>query len=97
MKIPFVIDDLDHRLADTLNELLGRCIGKPLDIAAAYFNISGYRLVKDGLHHLGAFRLLIGHDPQTGADVGLKVDQKALPTIPDFLRQGSRVMKALAS
>jgi hypothetical protein len=79
MKIPFVINNLDHRLADTLNELLGRCIGKPLDISTAYyFTISGDRLVKDGLHHLGVFRLLIGHDPQTGSDVGLKVDQKAL-------------------
>ena len=78
MKIPFVIDNLHHRLADTLNELLGQTAGRPLDIATAYFSISGYRLVKDGLHHLGAFRLLIGHDPQTGVDVGLKTDPKAL-------------------
>ena len=55
-----------------------RAAGKPLDIATAYFSISGYRIVKDGLHKLGAFRLLLGTDPQSGADVGLKVDPNAL-------------------
>jgi hypothetical protein len=59
MPLPFVIDNLAHRLVDTLNDLLGQSAGKPLDIATAYFSISGYRIVKDGLHKLGAFRLLL--------------------------------------
>src|SRR5947209_5445326 len=78
MSIPFVIDNQDHRLADVLNDLLVRSAGRPLDVATAYFAISGYRLVKDGLHQLGAFRLLLGAEPQTGADLGLCPSQKAL-------------------
>jgi hypothetical protein len=78
MHIPFVIDNQEHRLAEVLNDLLARSAGTPLDIASAYFAISGYRLVKDGLHRLGAFRLLLGAEPQTGADVGLRPSQKAL-------------------
>ncbi len=76
MTTPFVLDNLRNRLADTLNQLLESCAGKPLDIATAYFSISGYRILKDGLHQLGAFRLLLGTDPQSGADVGLKVDTR---------------------
>jgi len=78
MAIPFVIDNVSHRLSDALNNLLAQSVDKPLDIATAYFSISGYRIVKDGLHKLGAFRLLLGTDPQSGADVGLKVDPQAL-------------------
>src|ERR1700740_1393539 len=80
MLLPFVLDTQEHRLKDALNELLAKSAGKPLDIATAYFAISGYRLVKDGLHQLGAFRLLLGAEPQTGADVGLRPNQKALQT-----------------
>src|SRR5271165_946804 len=78
MSFPFVIDNLSRRLADALSELLEQSVGNPLDIATAYFSISGYRIVKEGLHKLGAFRLLLGTDPQSGADVGLKVNPQAL-------------------
>jgi superfamily II DNA or RNA helicase len=78
MTIPFVIDNQVYRLGEVLNELLTRSAGTPLDIASAYFSISGYRLVKDGLHPLGAFRLLLGAEPQTGADVGLRPSQKSI-------------------
>ena len=69
MAIPFVIDNQEHRLADVLNDLLAQTLGKPLDIATAYFSISGYRLVKQGLHQVGAFRLLLGSEPHSGVDV----------------------------
>ena len=74
MTIPAVIDNSDHLLADSLNELLGQCAGSPVDIATAYFSISGYRLVRERLHQSGALRLLIGSSPETGADVGLRPD-----------------------
>lgn len=77
--IPFTIDNQHHRLADALNELLACTEGKPFDVATAYFAISGYREVRDQLHRVGAFRLLIGSDPQTGSDIGLRPnDCKAL-------------------
>jgi hypothetical protein len=86
MTIPFVIDNAEHRLADALNELLAKSEGKPLDIATAYFAISGYRLVQEGLRGLGAFRLLIGSDPKTGADVGLRPS----PPAPLPVGEGSK-------
>ena len=78
MTIPFVIDNQQHRMADALNELLAQSVGKPLDIATAYFAISGYRLVKEGLHQVGAFRLILGAEPHAGADVGLRPNAEAL-------------------
>ena len=69
MSLPFVIDNQEHKLADVLSDLLGRCAGRPLDIATAYFAISGYKAVRERLHHVGAFRLLIGAEPESGADV----------------------------
>ena len=41
MSIPFVIDNVRNRLSDTLNRLLDQSVGNPLDIATAYFSISG--------------------------------------------------------
>jgi hypothetical protein len=41
--LPFVLDNEQHRLAGALNDLLAQSAGKPLDIATAYFAISGYR------------------------------------------------------
>jgi len=78
MSIPFVIDNQQHHLADALNELLAQSAGKPLDIATAYFAISGYRPVKEGLHQVGAFRLILGAEPHAGADVGLRPNAAAL-------------------
>jgi superfamily II DNA or RNA helicase/HKD family nuclease len=78
MTIPFVIDNQQHRMADTLNGLLAQTVGKPLDIATAYFAISGYRLVKEKLHQVGAFRLILGSEPGTGVDIGLRSNVDAL-------------------
>lgn len=77
--IPFTIDNQECYLSDVLNELLEASAGRPFDVASAYFAISGYKIVQENLHKVGAFRLLIGSDPQTGTDVGLKPsDRKAL-------------------
>jgi hypothetical protein len=78
MPLPFVIDNQQHRMADAVNELLAQSAGKPLDIATAYFAVSGYRLVKEGLHQLGAFRLILGSEPHAGGDVGLRPHAEAI-------------------
>jgi hypothetical protein len=78
MSIPFVINNQSHCLAVALNDLLAQSVGKPLDIATAYFAISRYRLVKEGLHQVGAFRLLLGSEPHSGADVGLRPNAEVL-------------------
>ena len=78
MTIPFVIDIQEHRSRDVLKELLTHSVGKPLDNASARFAISGYRLVKDGLHQIAAFRRLLGAKPHGSTDLGLKPDAQAL-------------------
>lgn len=77
--VPFVIDNQTSRLGDILSSLLRATAERPFDVATAYFSISGYRLVAEGLHQVGAFRLLLGSEPHTGSDVGLRAnDRKAL-------------------
>ncbi len=71
-RIPFVIDNQREQTAHVLSLLLANSRSCPLDIASAYFNLGGYRLLKDGLADLGALRLLLGHEPQQGADLGLR-------------------------
>ncbi|MHB8629993.1 MAG: phospholipase D-like domain-containing protein [Aggregatilineales bacterium] len=60
MKIPYVIDNQQHKLADVLNTLLtGDSPVQHIDVATAYFNPWGYRLLRDGLQALRGFRLLL--------------------------------------
>ncbi len=72
MRTPYVIDNQKHRLADVLNAILAEHAGKALDIATAYFNVQGFRLLQEGLENLGSFRLLLGDEPKDGASVGLR-------------------------
>jgi len=72
VRIPFVIDNRTHRLADVLNQVLAEHKDRSLDVASAYFNAGGFDLLKDGLYTLGSFRLLLGAEPGSGADLGLK-------------------------
>lgn len=72
MKLPYVIDNQTHRLADILNGLLAEHKGRSLDVATAYFTVGGFGLVKEGLLSLGSFRLLLGAEPTTGEQVGLR-------------------------
>src|SRR3990172_2488286 len=78
MRIPYVIDNQTYRLADVLNALLSERAGHSLDIATAYFNIGGYRLLRERLASVRSFRLLLGFEPQGGAHLGLRPDAKAL-------------------
>ena len=72
MRIPYVIDNQTHRLADVLAGILEAHAGRSLDVATAYFNVQGFRLLQAGLAGLGSFRLLLGDEPREGADVGLR-------------------------
>ena len=72
MRIPYVVDNQNHRMADVLGEILAGHGGKSLDIATAYFNVRGFTLLQQGLEELGSFRLLLGDEPQDGESVGLR-------------------------
>jgi SNF2 family DNA or RNA helicase len=77
MSIPYVIDNLETRLADVLNDLLARQAGQQLDIATPYFSIRGFEQVRVGLSPVGRFRLLLGDEPQGAHDVGLQPNSRA--------------------
>lgn len=77
MRIPYVIDNIEARLADVLNALLRQRAGQKLDIATAYFSVHGFAQVRAGMGDLGGFRLLLGADPQDGAEIGMRPDSAA--------------------
>ena len=62
MRIPYVIDNHTYKLAHMLNALLAKHGNRSLDIAMAYFNIQGFKLLQKGLEGLGSFPLLLGDD-----------------------------------
>jgi superfamily II DNA or RNA helicase len=72
MHLPYVIDNHHHKLADILNDLLGHDAVHALDIASAYFNVGGFDLLRDRLEKLASFRLLLGSEPGTAGDLGLR-------------------------
>jgi hypothetical protein len=77
-KIPYVIDNDRHKLADVLNQVLADHKDLSMDIATAFFNVRGYQLVADRLKELGSLRLLFGAGPESGVDLGLKPRLAAL-------------------
>lgn len=74
MHLPYVIDNQSHRLADVLVALLREHRGKSLDIASAYFTVGGFGIVQEGLVNLGNLRLILGAEPTTGEQIGLRPD-----------------------
>ena len=44
MKIPFVIDNREHTLADVLNDLMNQFVNKSIDIATGYFTVQGFQV-----------------------------------------------------
>ena len=67
--IPFVIDNQQHKMADVLNDLLHHR-RHSLDIATAYFNVDGWRLLRQLLDWLvTALHILPGKEGRTGIDV----------------------------
>jgi len=47
-----------------------------LDVATAYFTVGGYSLLREQLSGLGSFRLLLGAEPSTGEQLGLRPDAR---------------------
>jgi superfamily II DNA or RNA helicase len=78
MRIPYVIDNQQHRLADVLKALLEEHRGRSLDVATAYFTVTGFGLLQEGLKHLGNFRLLLGAEPTSGEELGLRPNAGAV-------------------
>lgn len=74
MRVPYVIDNQSHRLADILASLLWEHRGQSLDVATAYFTVGGFGLVRDELIGLGNLRLILGQEPATGEQIGLRPD-----------------------
>jgi superfamily II DNA or RNA helicase len=74
MRIPYVIDNETFRMADVLAQLLHQHQGKSLDVATAYFTVGGFGLIQEGLHDLGNLRLILGAEPTTGEQIGLRPD-----------------------
>lgn len=72
MRIPYVIDNENHVLVDVLRNLLAEHKGRSLDVATAYFTAKGFGMVQDGLRELGNFRMLLGTEPASGEQIGLK-------------------------
>lgn len=47
MRIPYVIDNQTHTLADVLNAILAEHASRSLDIASAHFYLSGYKELRE--------------------------------------------------
>ena len=77
MRIPYVIDNIEHRLADILNNLLRLRSGQRVDIATAYFSIRGFQQLRTTLPSVQRLRLLLGDKPLDGEDIGLRPDSAA--------------------
>lgn len=78
MKLPYVIDNQIYKLADVLNQVMQEHPGMSLDIATAYFSVSGYRALREQMEYLRSFRLLLGFQPAESADLGLRPTASAL-------------------
>ena len=74
MRLPYVIDNQTSRLADVIASLLAEHRGRSLDVATAYFTVGGFGLIREGLHDLGNLRLILGAEPTTGEQIGLRPD-----------------------
>ena len=55
VRLPYVIDNQAHRLADILKGILATHQGRSLDAASAYFTVGGFGLLKNGLQGLATF------------------------------------------
>ena len=66
MRIPYVIDNETAVLRDILRDVLTTHAGRSLDVATAYFTVTGFGLLREQLKTVGSFRLLLGAEPVSG-------------------------------
>ena len=59
-----IIDNSNIKLAAFLNDVLKEIPHTQFDIATAFFNIQAFALIKDNLHGVRRFRLLLGKTPE---------------------------------
>ncbi len=78
MEIPYVIDNETHKLVSVLRRVLDTHRGKSLDVATAYFTVTGFELLRRQIPALGSFRLLLGAEPTSGQQIGLKPRETAI-------------------
>jgi hypothetical protein len=96
MRIPYVIDNVEHRLSDVLNHLLREQPGRRLDIATASFSIRGFEHLRETLPGVRCFHRLVAEQPVDGATSGgavfpLRRDPRAgrMPVPARGLRSGA--------
>ena len=65
-RIPYVIDNDRHKLADVLNQVLETHRDLAMHVATAFFNIRDYAFLRERLRDLGSLRLLLGAEPRSG-------------------------------
>lgn len=95
MHLPYVIDNRAHTLADVLNDLLHSDDVHALDVATAYFNVGGFSLLSEGLDDLASFRLLLGSEPGTAQDLGLRARLRSELDAAPFDRETLRQVETL--
>jgi len=74
VRVPYVIDNQAHLMADVLGALLRAHAERSLDVATAYFTVPGFGLLREGLLGLGNLRLILGAEPTSGEQIGLRPD-----------------------
>jgi len=99
VKLPYVIDNRTHKLANVLNDLLHDDQVRALDVATAYFNVGGFELLHTGIESLVSFRLLLGSEPSEAGNLGLRAqlrrDLDATPFGEEALRQVEALIRFL--
>jgi len=73
MRVPYVIDNQSHRLADILAALLGEHRGNP-STWQPHTSRSAALAHQGCLLGLGNLRLILGQEPATAEEVGLRAD-----------------------
>lgn len=66
-----IIDNSNVKLAAFLNDVLKEIPNTQFDIATAFFNIQAFALIKDNIHGVRRFRLLLGKTPEIKNEVTL--------------------------
>ena len=59
-----IIDNSNIKLAAFLNDVLKEIPHTQFDIATAFFNIQAFAFIKDNIHGVKLFRLLLGKTPE---------------------------------